>query len=442
MAGYSQGSSYTNPNNQSSYGNSSSQSNNSGMPTPVQTPESYYDEQLAEMAAQLASNQYNWAQGQVASNNAVTGEDISAFQNEANNAFGQQNTLENEYRNEFMPENYALVNQAGQYASPSKIAANEGAAESTAEQAGATSLDNLKAQLQTYGVNPSAGEWAGLSGVNNTQTGAAAAGQAEQAQRSTVQTGLGLLENAVSTGEQLPGAAVNAGNLATENVGGAQNAAIGASNANTTAMESAAPYMGDAMQLKLPPVGNISSGSSHSSSVQGSQNTGGGGASQNTSTNTGGSGGGGNYGGGGGGYSGWGSQDMGGSIINAGGGGYSAGTFGDSSFSGFAEGGDVGDDPDPQQQQGVIPDQTSGGHVPLQASPSMGQQTDDVPARLNAEEFVVPRDVARWKGEEFFQNLINDSRKKRMAATAQPSPGPPVGHLPPRFVSHNLGGAI
>lgn len=74
----------------------------------------------------------------------------------------------------------------------------------------------------------------------------------------------------------------------------------------------------------------------------------------------------------------------------------------------------------------------SGGQVPAQASPSGGQQVDDVraqgpgkaPMRLNANEFVIPQDVALWKGQEFFQNMINQSRKARMGAPAKPTSKP------------------
>ena len=71
-----------------------------------------------------------------------------------------------------------------------------------------------------------------------------------------------------------------------------------------------------------------------------------------------------------------------------------------------------------------------GGAIPPSASPSGGQRVDDVqaqgpggrPLQMNANEFVVPEDVATWKGHEFFQNLIDQSRKKRMTASAQPTP--------------------
>lgn len=84
---------------------------------------------------------------------------------------------------------------------------------------------------------------------------------------------------------------------------------------------------------------------------------------------------------------------------------------------------------------GAIPDPTSGGRVPMTASPSHGAHVDDVHAKLNAGEFVVPTDVAAWKGHEFFQNLIAKSRKARAMASAQGKPtSPPTG--PVRFASH------
>ena len=68
-----------------------------------------------------------------------------------------------------------------------------------------------------------------------------------------------------------------------------------------------------------------------------------------------------------------------------------------------------------------------GGRVPPQMSPSGGRQVDDIPAqspqgpaRLNANEFVIPQDVAMWKGQEFFQKLIDQSRQRRVTA---PAPG-------------------
>jgi len=69
---------------------------------------------------------------------------------------------------------------------------------------------------------------------------------------------------------------------------------------------------------------------------------------------------------------------------------------------------------------------TPGGRVPEQMSDSGGLAVDDVPANLTAGEFVIPRDVAAWKGQEFFQKLIDQSRQGSSKATAkgEPSKGP------------------
>ncbi len=104
---------------------------------------------------------------------------------------------------------------------------------------------------------------------------------------------------------------------------------------------------------------------------------------------------------------------------------YSAGSF-DTGSSGFTSSDPYGG----FAQGGAIPDE--GGQVPMGASPSQGMQTDDVPARLNAGEFVVPKDVAAWKGHEFFQKLIDQSRKARTMGSAQASmkPALPNQHRP------------
>lgn len=62
--------------------------------------------------------------------------------------------------------------------------------------------------------------------------------------------------------------------------------------------------------------------------------------------------------------------------------------------------------------------------VPRQASPSGGRRTDDVRANLNAGEFVIPEDVARWKGAEFFHNMIAKSRKQRVSSPVGGKPMP------------------
>jgi hypothetical protein len=80
---------------------------------------------------------------------------------------------------------------------------------------------------------------------------------------------------------------------------------------------------------------------------------------------------------------------------------------------------------------GQVP--TSGDNLDPKMSPSGGAAIDDIRARvnqsgqevrLNADEFIVPDDVAKWKGEEFFQKLIMQSRKDREQAPAKPTVAP------------------
>ena len=125
---------------------------------------------------------------------------------------------------------------------------------------------------------------------------------------------------------------------------------------------------------------------------------------------------------------------------------------------GYDDGGDVGSDPQltptqgggatgippspippSQYPPGALPsDATPGGGVPAHASPSNGQVTDDVPAMLTANEFVIPKDVATWKGHEYFAKQIDAARRGQQQFTqrgdigGEPAPASPQ---PPAFIS-------
>lgn len=78
-----------------------------------------------------------------------------------------------------------------------------------------------------------------------------------------------------------------------------------------------------------------------------------------------------------------------------------------------------------------------GGAIPLEASPSRGQVTDDVAAtapggaiRLDGGEFVIPKDVVAWEGEKSLQNLILKARKAKEQAQAKPRVQAPGGPDP------------
>jgi len=72
---------------------------------------------------------------------------------------------------------------------------------------------------------------------------------------------------------------------------------------------------------------------------------------------------------------------------------------------------------------GRRPEPTQGGFVSRELSPSNGSKVDDVQARLNAGEFVIPKDVATWKGKEFFYKMIAQARKLRSGGNEKPQMG-------------------
>lgn len=91
--------------------------------------------------------------------------------------------------------------------------------------------------------------------------------------------------------------------------------------------------------------------------------------------------------------------------------------------------------PRPQRMRGGgsagRPEPTTGGFVSHELSPSGGSQVDDVNARLNAGEFVIPKDVTTWKGKEFFYKMIAQARKNRSAPNGG-TDKPPTGYGAPR----------
>ncbi|HVQ48912.1 MAG TPA: hypothetical protein VMS92_02600 [Mycobacterium sp.] len=98
---------------------------------------------------------------------------------------------------------------------------------------------------------------------------------------------------------------------------------------------------------------------------------------------------------------------------------------------GFAEGGAIPDD-------GMM----DGEMVPHGASPSGGAIPDDIdaeisetgqPAKINAGEFIVPKDVVSWLGEKGMQQIVLKARKEMgngEQRPAQPETGPPSGPPP------------
>ena len=464
-----------------SSGNSTNQSQSSSTASAIQTPQSDYGLQLSQLLSNIGQGQYDWATNQFNTAQGVTDEQISNYLNNANASLAQSNDLWNQYQNTFSPIMNQYAQEAQTWASPSRINFNEGQAETTAGQAADQSANAAKQQLMDFGVNPSSGMYGELTAATNAQKAASQASAGTEAGLQTEQTGQNMLLNSAQMGQQLPGESVNAMNAAYQGISGAENSILGLENTGATLMDSASPYFSDAAQAdKLPNVGNTSQSTStgkrvnQSGSASAPSTSGGGGSGSPSYSNQSGSGAGGTPGAGW--YSAPASTGAGPSNINVtgsgtgGGGGANASDLLSQSYTpdydttdagttsytdgsggdfggGYAGGGDIfvqhgGSGMEGSGRGGVLPDHaTTGGYVPPSASPSQGQNTDDIPARLNAKEFVIPRDVVEWKGSEFFKKLIEQSRKAR-GVPDKPIGGQMKPMLPgaPRFISHRIAG--
>jgi hypothetical protein len=95
----------------------------------------------------------------------------------------------------------------------------------------------------------------------------------------------------------------------------------------------------------------------------------------------------------------------------------------------------------PQPAPPPIPPQngTPGGIITPQMSPSGGQVPDDVDAKLTVGEFVMPLDVVRWRGKQYFYKEIDKAREDETKANMRGDiGGEPTTAMPsrtPAFVS-------
>lgn len=378
----------------------------------------------------------------------------------------------------YVPGMRQQMSDAMGWDSPAELAKASGEAAAGANISFDAAADMAKRALMGYGVDPSAGRFAGLDAGLAAKRATAAAGQSNKAMNDRRMQKQSLLANAIRTGQVLPGQAANEAGVSL--AAGRQAGDIGLATTASGAQTMGSPWqwsgMGDDMtklyadtlmkQTQLGMQQNKDAAEerlardklaqSSSSGVGAAIGAGAGILGMVANMYAPGSGAlvsglgsmaGKSAGGGGGGFSGtpgfgigWGSQtadqQMGlaekGGLIRR-----------------FADGGitDVEEEPDSMlpemmpeggQSFGPLPDDESMEPMPdneaaegdqmvtPDMSPSGGAETDDVPAMLNEGEFVIPKDVTTWKGEQFFQKLIEKARQEMTNKVAEPEAGPPV----------------
>lgn len=365
---------------------------NQAPPPPDYTPIAESSEAAAKYSYAIGKEQLAWAREQYDRDSAITNRVVGSALQRAD--VNDQNAARDRQRYEsiYQPLEDRLAKEAVDYSSPERMAFEASRAQATVAQQFEQSRQAAAQNLESYGVDPSSTRFAALDAGSRLAQAASAAAAGNNARGQTEAVGRAMRSEAINVGRGYPGqiAGTYATALQSGNAGVNSQLANTASGANT--MGTNAQYQG---------LGNQALGTWGNTLNMGYQNQlGQYQANQQSSSGIGG---------------------LAGSLLGAAG---AAGGFAPL-FAGLAEG-------------GTVPEVTPGGNVPNQASPSRGRAIDDVPARLTAGEFVVPKDVVSWKGEEFFQRLIDGSRKAKPEATAQPqyAIAPPAA---PTFTSRPRG---
>lgn len=337
-------------------------------------------QQMAQQNA-IARDQLNWAKQTYADNQKQIQPIIDRTTRSMDQQYDYAQQQKDFYDQTYKPMEEDFVNTAKTYDSPDYQEYRAGQAASGVAQQFEGARQAAAQQLKDYGIDPSSGRYASTDLASRATQAAAAAGAANQTRDAVINEGLQLKQAAVNIGRGYPGA-VN------QTYGGAQNSGNSAiSGINTSAMTGSS-MMGNPTQWAglgnqaLGTWGNIAN-NNYSNYMQGYQ-------FQNTPQSSG----------------------IGSALGLIGG-----SLAGNSAF---------------------ISKLADGGSVPVAASPSMGANTDDIPARLNAGEFIMPREAVSWFGEKAMHDMIIKAQKERAQTEQQSGAVPdvmPARPEAPRLIS-------
>ena len=216
---------------------------------------------MAQADQALGNQVFQWAQGQIATDNAMTQQDVQGFLTGANIGYGLTQQQLSDYTTQIAPELSALKTQADVWSSTARQGVNEGAAEAAVQQGGTAGWQQTVQQLRAAGINvdPSDPKYAAMLAASNTATGAAAAGAGESARLATETQGQQLraedLQLAGQVQGQLSSAVTNDLNAMYGGYSGAQNATLANAQTSANLLDAANPFLQTAMSLRYPPVG-------------------------------------------------------------------------------------------------------------------------------------------------------------------------------------------
>lgn len=306
--------------------------------------------QQSQIYGDIAKQQLDWAKQEYTQNKAQ----VQPIIDRLTRGMDQQYDYAQQQK-DFWDKNYKgleedLVNTAKTYDTPEYQEYRAGQATAGVAQQFEGARQAAAQQLKDFGVDPSSGRYAATDLASRVSQAATSAGAANQARDQVINEGLALKQGAVNIGRGYPGA-IN------QTYGGAQNGGNSAISGVNTTSATGSSMMGNPTQWgglgnqALGTWGGITA-NNYANYMQGYQ-------FQNTPQSSG----------------------LGSALGLAGG----------ILLSKYAE----------------------GGAVPTDASPSYGAAVDDVPARVNAGEFIMPREAVSWFGEKTMHDMIIKAQKQR-----------------------------
>lgn len=351
-----------------------------------------------------------------------------------------------EYEDTYAPLEQSYATEAENWDSPAAIAQARGQAMGDVAEQGQAGVNTAAETLRSYGINPGSGRYASLYTGTQPMLAASEAGAGTTAAQNLRLQQMGLEAGAINTGRGLVNDTSTLANTGTGAANSAEGAASGAaktadSNLSTgsTAMTNPSQWFNTGNQAMGVYTGAVNgyndaqaafnqAGASETSGLFGAAGTilgkflakggpatgyaDGGGVNPGLPPTP---------------YTG-----MGGGMTGVPGAPVMPPTY----PAGYANGGPGR--PGIPTNSSLPSDATPGGTVPTHASPSHGVVTDDVPAMLTSNEFVIPKDVAIWKGHQHFAKQIDQARREQQEFSQRDDiGGEPTSAIPqrPTFVS-------
>ena len=317
------------------------------------------NEKTSAFAMKLAQDQWDWARKVYDENKGLMTDTNTSFLKSMEDARIASEEDRQRYKNIYQPQEDRMVHDLQTYDTPERRDKETGAAQANVAQQFQGARDQATAQLESYGVNPSATRFAAMDKGMRVQEAMGKAAAGTNAATSVEDKGRALRAAAIDIGKGYPGSYTAAGQLGINAGGQAQQGTNQAYQTGAQAMGTGPEWLGGSNQA----LGNWGSALNNQYTNQLGQFN----ANQSAS-------------------SGWGSAlgMLGGMALK---------------HWGFDD----------------------GGAVSPEMSPSRGAVEDDVPAAVNVGEFVVPADTVSWLGEKHFHKLTEKAREERAEAQAVPT---------------------